>query len=231
MMNKWRKQLLTYWRGWGYSLVITLLIATSFRSAIADLNDIPSGSMEPTILIGDRILVNKLAYDLKVPYTTWHLLKWSDPERGDIVIFFSPKDGKRLVKRVVGLPGDTVAMRQNQLFINGQFVKYEPLDKEISDQIDNDQQSQHLFFKESLAADKHPVMLTPSSPSFHSFPPVNIPEGKYFMMGDNRDNSFDSRFFGFVDRKLIVGRATKVLISRKGSFLHLRWGRFLRDLS
>jgi len=231
MMCKWRKQLLTYWRGWGYSLVITLLIATSFRSAIADLNDIPSGSMEPTILIGDRILVNKLAYDLKVPYTTWHLMKWSDPERGDIVIFFSPKDGKRLVKRVVGLPGDTVAMRENQLFINGQFVKYEPLDKEISDQIDIDQQSQHLFFKESLAADKHPVMLTPSSPSFHSFPPVNIPEGKYFMMGDNRDNSFDSRFFGFVDRKLIVGRATKVLISRKGSFLHLRWGRFLRNLS
>jgi signal peptidase I len=187
--------------------------------------------MEPTILIGDRILVNKLAYDLKVPYTTWHLKKWSDPKRGDIVIFFSPKEGKRLVKRVVGIPGDTVAMCQNQLFINGQFVKFESLDKEIIDQIDLDPQSHHLFFKENLAAHKHPVMFTPSSPSLHSFPPVNIPEGKFFMMGDNRDNSYDSRFFGFVDRELIVGRAIKVLISRKGSFLHPRWRRFLKDLS
>jgi signal peptidase I len=231
MKNHWKKQLSTFWSGWGFSLIVTLLIATSFRSAVADLNDIPSGSMEPTILIGDRILVNKLAYDLKVPYTTWHLIKWSDPERGDIVIFSSPKDGKRLVKRVVGLPGDTVAMHQNQLFINGRFVKYEPLEKELTDQIELDQQSHHLFFKEGLAPNKHPVMLTPSSPSLQSFSPLNIPEEKYFMMGDNRDNSFDSRFFGFVDRKLIVGRATKVLISRKGSFLHLRWGRFLRDLS
>jgi signal peptidase I len=230
-MNKWRKKLLMFWSGWGFSLIVTLLIATSFRSAVADLNDIPSGSMEPTILIGDRILVNKLAYDLKVPYTSWHLMKWSDPERGDIVIFFSPKDGKRLVKRVVGLPGDTVAMHENQLFINGRFVKYEPLDKELTDQIELNQQLHHLFFKESLVPNKHPVMLTPSSPSLDSFPPVNIPEGKYFMMGDNRDNSFDSRFFGFVDRKLIMGRATKVLISRKGSFLHPRWGRFFRDLS
>ncbi len=231
MKNKWKKQLSTFWSGWGFSLIVTLLIATSFRSAVADLNDIPSGSMEPTILIGDRILVNKLAYDLKVPYTTWHLMKWSDPERGDIVIFLSPKDGKRLVKRVVGLPGDTVAMHENQLLINGRFVKYEPLDKELTDQIELNQQLHHLFFKESLAPNKHPVMLTPSSPSLDSFPPVNIPEGKYFMMGDNRDNSFDSRFFGFVDRKLIMGRAIKVLISRKGSFLHPRWGRFFRDLS
>lgn len=231
MENKWRKKLLMFWRGWGYSLVIVLLIATSFRSAIADLNDIPSGSMKPTILIGDRILVNKLAYDLKVPYTTWHLIKWSDPERGDIVVFFSPQDGKRLIKRVVGLPGDTIAMHQNQLFINGQFVKYEPLDKEIIDHIELDQQSHHLFFKESLATKKHPVMFTPSSPSLHSFTPINIPEGKYFVLGDNRDNSGDSRFFGFVDRNLIVGRAIKVLISRKGSFLHPRWDRFFIDLS
>jgi signal peptidase I len=231
MKNQWGKQLSMFWRSWGYSLIITLLIATSFRSAIADLNDIPSGSMEPTILIGDRILVNKLAYDLKVPYTTWHLKKWSDPKRGDIVIFFSPKDGKRLVKRVVGLPGDTVAMHQNQLYINEQFVKYEPLDKEIIDQIDLDQKSHHLFFKESLDPNNHPVMLTPSSSSLNSFPSVNIPEGKYFMMGDNRDNSYDSRFFGFVDREHVVGRAIKVMISRKGSFLHPRWERFFKDLS
>ena len=131
MRNKWNKKLSIILRGWGFSLVVALLIATSFKSAIADWNDIPSGSMKPTILIGDRIFVNKLAYDLKVPYTSLHLTKWSDPKRGDIVVFYSPKDGKRLIKRVVGLPGDTLAMRQNRLFINGQFVKYEPLPQEI----------------------------------------------------------------------------------------------------
>ncbi|MFC1532062.1 signal peptidase I [Thermodesulfobacteriota bacterium] len=231
MKNEWKNRLSIFWKGWGYSILVALLIATSFRSAIADLNDIPTGSMKPTILIGDRILVNKLAYDLKIPYTTWRLVKWSDPERGDIVVFFSPEDGKRLIKRVVGLPGDLIAMSQNQLFINGQFVKYELLDKEIIDQIEPDRQRYHVFLREILQSKKHPVMFTPSSPFLDSFSTVKIPEGKYFMMGDNRDNSGDSRLFGFVARKLIVGRATKVLISRKGSFFHPRWGRFFRDLS
>ena len=231
MTNQWKKRLLRFCRGWGFSLVVALLIATSFKSAIADWNDIPSGSMRPTILVGDRIFVNKLAYDLKVPYTTWHLVRWSDPKRGDIVVFFSPEDGKRLIKRIVGLPGDTISMYQNQLFINGEFMEYEPLDKEIIDQTELDNHSQHLFFSENITGKKHPVMFTPSRPSPPSFAQVTIPEGKYFMMGDNRDNSGDSRFFGFVDRKLIVGHATKVIMSRKGSFFHPRWDRFLKDLS
>jgi signal peptidase I len=207
------------------------LIATSFKSAIADWNDIPSGSMEPTILIGDRIFINKLAYDLKVPYTTLHLARWSDPNRGDIVVFYSPKDRKRLIKRVVGLPGDTLAMRQNRLFINGHFVKYESLRQEIIDKIELDQQSYHVFFNENLTGKQHAVMFKLSRPSLNTFAPVIIPEGQYFMMGDNRDNSADSRLFGFVERKLIVGRATMVVISREGSFLHPRWSRFFNDLS
>ena len=94
MDKQWKKRLLLFYRGWGFSLIIAILIATSFKSAIADWNDIPSGSMKPTILIGDRIFVNKLAYDLKLPYTTWHLAQWADPECGDIVVFSSPNDGK-----------------------------------------------------------------------------------------------------------------------------------------
>jgi signal peptidase I len=231
MRNKWNKKLSIIWRGWGFSLVVALLVATSFKSAVADWNDIPSGSMKPTILVGDRIYVNKLAYDLKVPYTTLHLARWSDPQRGDIVVFYSPKDGKRLIKRVVGLPGDTLAMRQNRLFINGQFVNYESLQQEIIDQIELDQQSHHVFFNENLTGKQHAVMFSPSRPSLNTFDPVTIPKGRYFMMGDNRDNSADSRFFGFVDRKLIVGRASMVVISREGSFLHPRWSRFFRDLS
>jgi len=231
MRNMWNKKLSIILRGWGFSLVVVLLIATSFKSAIADWNDIPSGSMKPTILIGDRIFVNKLAYDLKFPYTTLHLARWSDPKRGDIVVFYSPQDGKRLIKRVVGLPGDTLAMSQNRLFINGRFVKYESLHKEIIDQIELDQKSHHVFFNENLPGRQHAVMFSSSRSSLNTFGPVIIPEGQYFMMGDNRDNSADSRFFGFVDRNLIVGRATMVVISREGSFFHPRWSRFFKDLS
>jgi signal peptidase I len=231
MSKKWKKKLLILCRGWGFSLVIALLIATSFKSAIADWNDIPSGSMKPTILIGDRVFVNKLAYDLKIPYTNLHLARWSDPKRGDIVVFYSPEDGKRLIKRVVGLPGDTIAMFQNKLLINGNLIEYEPLSKEVIDQIEIDSQSNHVFFNEKLTGRQHTVMFSPSRPSLSTFEPVTVPIGHYFMMGDNRDNSADSRFFGFVDRKLIVGRATMVVISRERSFLYPRWSRFFRDFS
>jgi len=230
MDKKWKRRLLLFYRGWGFSLIIAILIATSFKSAIADWNDIPSGSMKPTILIGDRIFVNKLAYDLKLPYTTWHLAQWADPERGDIVVFYSPSNGKRLVKRVVGLPGDIIAMHKNQLFIYGVGIKYEPLDNEIINQIAPARQSHHSFFSENLPGKKHPVMFTSSRPSLNSFGPVIVPKGKYFMLGDNRDNSADSRFFGFVDRKLIVGRASAVVISRDESFFHPRWNRFFQTL-
>src|SRR5512132_1022039 len=93
--------------------LVILLIVSSMRSALADWNDVPTGSMKPTIQEGDRVVVNKLAYDLKVPFTTIELLKWADPQRGDIVVLFSPQDGTRLVKRVVAVPGDTVAMIDN----------------------------------------------------------------------------------------------------------------------
>jgi signal peptidase I len=231
MRIRYNKKVSRILKGWGFSLLVAFLIATSFKSAIADWNDIPSGSMKPTILIGDRIFVNKLAYDLKVPYTSLHLAKWSDPKCGDIVVFFSPKDGKRMIKRVVGIPGDTIAMRQNRLFINGQFVRYETFPQQILDQFELDLQSNHLFYAENLPGKRHAVMFSPSRPAISTFEPITIPEGQYFMMGDNRDNSADSRYFGFVDRNLIVGRATMVVVSRHGSFLHPRWGRFFKDLS
>ena len=92
-----------YWRQEIRPLLILVVVLCSIRSSLADWNDVPSGSMNPTIIEGDRIYVNKLAYDLKVPFTTWHLATWSNPQRGDIVVFYSPHDGIRLVKRVVGL--------------------------------------------------------------------------------------------------------------------------------
>jgi len=231
MFNKWKKRLSLFWRGWGCSIVIALLIATSFKSAIADWNDVPTGSMKPTILEGDRIFVNKLAYDLKFPYTTWHLASWDDPKRGDIVVFFSPADGKRLVKRIVGVPGDAIAMLNNQLLINGKAAEYETLDRKIINQIEPHEQLNHLFFGEIIAGQTHPVMITPTRPSFRSFAPVIVTERHYFLMGDNRDNSADSRFFGFVERKQIVGRATAVVISLKPDEYYLpRWERFFQKL-
>jgi len=117
---EWREKSSKFWSEWAKPLLTILLITGAFRSAIADWNDVPTGSMKPTILEGDRVYVNKLAYDLKIPFTTVHLTAWSDPKRGDIIVFFSPIDGVRLVKRVVGLPGDEIELRDNQLFVNGQ---------------------------------------------------------------------------------------------------------------
>ena len=108
MKIKLPKSVVVFFQGWIFSLLVAVLIATSIKSAIADWNTVPTGSMKPTIVEGDRIFVNKLAYDLKVPYTTFHIAEWDNPKRGEIVVFYSPEDGKRLVKRVVGTPGDTI---------------------------------------------------------------------------------------------------------------------------
>lgn len=229
MPKDWKTKLFYLWKGWGLSILIAVVVATSFKSAIADWNDVPTGSMKPTILEGDRIFVNKLAYDLKIPYTTIHLMKWSDPVRGDIVVFYSPENGKRLVKRVIGLPGDSIALYDNQLLINGKPLEYTSFSKINMDEIGIGK-SQYLFLTEDLPGHDHPVMLYKGRTSIDSFGPVVVPKGKYFMMGDNRDHSADSRFFGFVDRDRIVGRATAVVISRDQSFLHPRWDRFFKDL-
>ena len=187
---------------------LMLLVVTSLRSALADWNDVPTGSMKPTIQEGDRVVVNKLAYDLKIPFTTYEVAKWGDPHRGDIVVLFSPQDGVRLVKRVIAVPGDTVEMRENQVLVNGKAAKWSPMTP-----VQDDDQGLTLVTEESLFGRKHEMMLTPHVPAVRSFGPVRVPSGEYFVLGDNRDNSNDSRFIGFISRKSIVGRATAVAFS------------------
>lgn len=119
-----RPWLAVFWRDTAKPLLTLILITCALRSSLADWNQVPTGSMKPTILEGDRIWVNKLAYDLKVPFTTWRLAQWDNPKRGDIVVCFSPADEKRLVKRVIGLPGDTIEMRSNQLIVNSFDSRY-----------------------------------------------------------------------------------------------------------
>ena len=231
MRKNWKKKLKIFWKGWGYSIFITLVIVTSFRSAIADWNIVPTGSMKPTILEGDRILVNKLAYDLKIPYTTLHITVWGNPQRGDIVVFYSPVDGTRLVKRVVGIPGDLLEMRDNQLIINGKKLKYEPIAHSEKYNIPFRMNAKQYGFLEDLGERRHPLIFTPYLHSLRSFDPIIIPEGKYFMMGDNRDNSADSRYFGFVDRRRIVGQATSIVISLDiNDKYRPRWKRFFTEL-
>lgn len=206
--------------------VLMILIVSSLRSALADWNDVPTGSMKPTIQEGDRVVVNKLAYDLKVPFTTIKIVKWDDPKRGDIVVLFSPVDGTRLVKRVVAIPGDQVEMRDNQLFINGRLAKQSPI------ALTSSEGSSAEVLAEDLYGHSHQVMLTPEIPAVRSFGPIAVPEGNYFVLGDNRDNSNDSRFIGFIERRRIVGKAVAVAFSLDRSRWFIpRMDRFFEGLT
>jgi len=227
LTDRWKQRLAWLWHEWIKSLLVVVLVVGAFRSAVADWNDVPTGSMKPTILEGDRIVVNKLAYDLRVPFTSWRLLRWAEPARGDIVVLFSPADGKRLVKRVVGLPGDTILSRNDRLFLNGQPLAYEPLSPDKVGVFQHGDRPRRILAGEKLGNAEHAVLLTPEVPAMRSFGPLRVPPGAYFVMGDNRDESGDSRFFGFVKRDRIVGRALAVAASLDPGDHYLpRWGRF-----
>jgi signal peptidase I len=220
-----------WWRKEIRPLLVMALVLFSIRSSLADWNDVPTGSMKPTILEGDRVFVNKLAYDLKVPFTTWHLAGWGDPQRGDIVVFFSPKDGTRLVKRVIGLPGETIELRNNCLVINGETVEYQPAAADLLRNVAPADRVSHEFTSEQLPGQSHVIAVHPAAQAMRNFGPYPVPEGRYFMMGDNRDNSFDSRFFGAVERGRIVGQATAVALSfDRNNHWRPRWGRFFSRL-
>jgi signal peptidase I len=220
-----------YWRKDIRPLLVTVLIVCSIRSSLADWNDVPSGSMKPTILEGDRVFVNKLAYDLKVPFTTRRLAQWSNPHRGEIVVFYSPHDGRRLVKRVVGLPGDTIELRRNRLILNGQPVDYRPLDEASLRDLSPLDRAIQVFAGEQLPGRPHAVAAIPQVSAKRDFGPIVVPQERYFMMGDNRDNSFDSRYFGAVERKSILGQATSVVLSFDSTRHWLpRWRRFFSGL-
>jgi signal peptidase I len=157
-----------FWR-WLWKLGVIVLVLAAARSSLGDWSEVPCKSMVPTILPGDRIYVNKLAYDLKLPFTTTHLMTWGEPKRGDVVTLLSPADGVLLVKRVVAVPGDTIEGRDGE----------------------------------------------------------RMPPGKFYVMGDNRDHSVDSRSFGLVDRRQVLGRVVGVIVSvDPDRRLGLRRGRF-----
>lgn len=183
-----------------------------FRTAVADWNPIPSGSMRPNLLEGDVVLVDRLAYDLKLPLTDIPVLRLGDPERGDIVTFSSPADGVRLIKRIVALPGDRVEMRDERLFVNGRAAEYRD-PQAVAEPDGNGAALSAVRVSETHAGHSRRVQWLQGVPARRDFGPVTVPAGHYLMLGDNRDNSADSRYFGFVPRRLLIGQATRILVS------------------
>ena len=220
-----------FWREWLRPLLVVALVLFSFRSAVADWNDVPSGSMEPTILVGDRVFENRLAYDLKVPFTTRHLARWADPERGDVVVLLSPVDGRRLVKRVVGVPGDVIELRAHRLFVNGVPARYAPVAPgDLADR-QADVPRPELVARETVEGRSHAVMTEAPDGPGSDLAPHHVPPGMYFLMGDHRDSSYDSRFWGDAERHAILGRVEGIAVSVDyDRYLAPRWRRFFRRL-
>jgi len=192
--------------------IVFMMLFGVFRTAVADWNPIPSSSMRPNLLEGDVVFVNRLAFDLKVPLTDTIVAHTGEPQRGDVVTFSSPVDGTRLIKRLVALPGDVVEMRHEILSINGRPAQYD----DVQQVLEPAGQGQVPALRPLEHAGGHarrvqfiPQVDTPA----RNFGPVTVPPGHYMMLGDNRDNSADSRFIGFVPRNLLIGRAERVLVS------------------
>ncbi len=200
------------WISSNRGFLIFLMCLGVFRTAIADWNPVPSGSMRPTILEGDVVLVNRLAYDFKFPLTDVSLAKTGEPQRGDIVTFSSPKDGTRLIKRLVAVPGDTVEMKDEVLFINQQPAQYSELTV-AAEPMGAGYQIASTHATERISGSSRAVQFLPSIEAKRNFGPLVVPQDQYFMLGDNRDNSADSRYIGFVPRKLLIGQAQHVLVS------------------
>lgn len=192
--------------------ILFLLLFALFRTAVADWNPIPSGSMRPNLLEGDVVFVNRLAYNLKVPLTDVVLAHTGEPQRGDIVTFSSPANGTRLIKRLIAGPGDTVAMHGKRLWINGQPLAY-ALTADIREPLATGVSLPGKQLAERSGKETHIVQWLDGAERASDFGPLTIPPDHFLMLGDNRDNSADSRYFGLVPRQLLIGRAERILVS------------------
>ena len=211
-----------WWLDWTAGLFPVILMVFVLRSFLFEPFKIPSGSMVPTLLVGDLILVNKFHYGVRLPVINKKIVANHDPQRGDVMVFRYPRDKSvDYIKRVVGVPGDEITYRNQRLTVNGQAVPLQPL----PDYYDEDSLRYAPQFAEQLGGATHRILVNPKMQPFYGseaqrdFPyhdnclydlqgvTCKVPAGHYFMMGDNRDNSQDSRFWGFVPDENIVGRA------------------------
>ncbi len=175
-----------YVEAFGIALVIALVVRTLLIQAFK----IPSSSMENTLLVGDHIFVNKFIYGYHIPFTKGRVLQFKSPERGDIIVFVFPEDTEKdFIKRVIGVPGDVIEVRQKTVYLNGQPIRED-----------------YARFVEG--ADPEGLVRARDD-----MPAIQVPPGKYFVMGDNRDRSYDSRFWGFVDSEAVIGKAMFIYFS------------------
>ena len=209
-----------HWLKENRGFIVFLLCFGFFRFAIADWNPIPSGSMRPTLLEGDVVLIDRLAYDFKLPLSDVAIFALANPARGDVVTFTSPRDGVRLIKRLVAVPGDVVEMREEVLYINGSAARYANTSL-VTEPLEDGGSTVAIRATEHGAGKDHAVQFLPDVAARRSFGPLVVPEANYFFLGDNRDNSADSRYIGFVPRRLLIGRAHHILVSAniKGNWL------------
>jgi signal peptidase I len=195
---------------WAKSFQIAIVLFLLVRAFLVEAFKIPSGSMERTLLVGDFLLVNKLVYGAEVPLTGKHLPALRQPERGDVIVFQWPEDRtKNFVKRLVGLPGDTLAMRDGVLYINGlaQAERYITRTEPDIDPAGEEFRWQRNYLVRTAEAS------VSYHPSRNNWGPLVVPESRYFVLGDNRDNSLDSRYWGFVPAELLRGRPMFVYYS------------------
>jgi len=198
-MSKNRKSVV---REYAEAIIIAILIALFIRTFVVQAFKIPSGSMKPTLQIGDHLLVNKFTYGIKIPFIRKTLVSINDPKREDIVVFIYPVDRtKDFIKRVVGVAGDTIEIRDKKIYLNGSPC--------------NDG---HGIYTDSTV---FPGSIQPRD----NFGPVTVPAGHIFVMGDNRDQSYDSRFWGFVDLKNVLGKAFIIYWSWDKNNKDVRWSR------
>ncbi|MCU7555999.1 signal peptidase I [Alteromonas sp. ASW11-19] len=192
-----KAKLTAFWQA-NKQFILFVVLLFCFRSSFADWYDVPTGSMKPTIVEGDRVFVNKMAFRLDLPFTDIAVFKTGSPMAGDVIVFQSEAADTRLIKRVVGVPGDVVSMLNNQLTVNGKQVAYSHADDTL---------------EEHLTGYGHRIQLTPPLSPRHSFAPVTVPQGHYLVLGDNRNHSADSRYYGFVPERELLGKATRVVFS------------------
>lgn len=187
------------------AIIIAILIAFFIRTFIVQAFKIPSGSMKPTLLIGDHILVNKFIYGVKIPFIRKNLISISEPKREDVIVFIYPEDrSKDFIKRVIGVGGDTIEIRNKKIFLNG------------------------LPFQDTHGVYVDDFIIPGTIQPRDNFGPMTVPKGAVFTMGDNRDQSYDSRFWGVVDLKDVLGKAFIMYWSWNREDHNVRWSRLGR---
>jgi signal peptidase I len=192
-------------REYAESIIWALVLAFAIRTCVIQTFEIPSGSMENTLAVGDYLVVNKFVYGIKIPFTDTHILRVHPPRRGDVMVFEFPQDrSKDFIKRVIGVPGDEIELRDKTVYLNGApYRNHNEVHKEAG-----------VLPREQAPRD--------------NFGPVRVPAGSYFMMGDNRDRSYDSRFWGFVTDSEIRGKAMIKYWSWDKESHRVRWDRIGR---